>query len=74
MTDLVEQCKEAARRVDLFTRMVQSDVRLLVMETERLRDVIDCGCNAIHDAVGMGGGDLKRIDAVQRRMRREGLE
>ncbi|KKN17937.1 hypothetical protein LCGC14_0960830 [marine sediment metagenome] len=40
-------------------------------EIKRLRDVIDCGCNAIHDAVGMGGGDLVRIDAMQRRMRRE---
>ncbi len=40
-------------------------------EIGRLRDVIDCGCNAIRDAVALGGGDIKRIDAMQRRMRRE---
>ncbi len=40
-------------------------------EIERLRAVIDCGCNAIRDAIAVSGGDLERIDAVQRRMRRE---
>jgi len=40
-------------------------------ENERLRDIIDCGCNAIRDAVAVSGGDLNRIDAMQRRMRRE---
>ena len=33
--------------------------------------LIDCGCSAIRDAMAVSGGDLKRIDAVQRRMRRE---
>ncbi len=40
-------------------------------EIERLRDVIDCGCDAIRDAIACGRGDLSRIDAMQRRMRRE---
>ncbi len=41
------------------------------VEIQRLRGVIDCGCNAIHDAVAVSGGDIERIDAIQRRMRRE---
>ena len=41
-------------------------------EIERLRDVIDCGCNAITDAVNLGGPDLIRVKAMVRRMRKEG--
>ncbi len=40
-------------------------------EIKRLRDVINCGCNAVHDAIAVSGGDLRRINAVQRRMREE---
>ncbi len=50
-------------------------------EIKRLRDVIDCGCNAIHDAAlgsgPWGTGPLQRAKAiaeillVSRRMRRE---
>ena len=40
-------------------------------EIERLRDVIDCGTNAIRDALAVSGGDLERIAAMQRRMRHE---
>jgi hypothetical protein len=51
--------------------MTDGFTRLVTEEELRLRDIIDRGCNAIHDAVAVSGGDLKRIDAVQRRMRRE---
>ena len=40
-------------------------------EIKRLRDVIDCGCNAILDAVRLGGPDIPRVEAMLRRMRRE---
>jgi len=43
----------------------------LEAEIQRLRNIIDCGCNAIRDAVAVSGGDLNRINAMQRRMRRE---
>ena len=40
MNDLVKQWKEAARRDDLFDHMVPSDVRQLLSEIERLRDLL----------------------------------
>lgn len=45
----------------------------LAREVVRLRNVIECGCNAIQDSISMSGerGDLVRINAIQRRMRRE---
>ncbi len=50
----------------LFKEVTEQDA-----EIERLCNIIDCGCNAIHDAVVVSGGDLKRIDAIQSRMRLE---
>jgi len=44
---------------------------IMLAEIERLRGIIDRGCNAIADAVNVSGGDKKRINAVQRRMRKE---
>lgn len=46
-------------------------IRELKAENARLRGIIDCGCNAIRDALAVSGGDFRRIEAVQRRMRRE---
>ena len=40
-------------------------------EIERLRGVIDSGTDAIRGVIVRGGGDLERIDAIQRHMRRE---
>ncbi len=41
-------------------------------EVQRLKDVIDCGCTAITDAINLGGPDIPRVKAMVRRMRREG--
>jgi len=40
MNDLVKQWKEAARRDDILSVMVPSDVRLLVKEIELLRTLL----------------------------------
>lgn len=40
-------------------------------EAERLRDVIDCGTNAITDALQLCRPDIERVRAMVRRMRRE---
>lgn len=56
---------------DFTPNKAREIIQLYQGEIGRLRDVIDCGCNAIHDAVAVSGGDLVRIDAMQRRMRRE---
>ena len=63
MSNIVERLQQAAKFGGHYAEAAD--------EIERLRGVIDCGCNAIRDAVVFGGGDIKRIDAAQRRMRRE---
>ncbi len=42
-----------------------------INEIHQLKDIIDCGTNAIRDAIALGGGDLVRINAIQKRMRQE---
>ncbi len=60
----LENCQETRERVILAHTKAWDEIK-------RLRHVIHCGCNAVHDAIAFGGGDIKRIDAVQRRMRYE---
>jgi len=67
MDDLVEGLRLMARR----WKGVANYYDDAADEIERLRGVIDCGTNAIRGVIVRGGGDLERIDAMQRRMRRE---
>lgn len=79
LTDQVDQLQivdieqEAKDTADLAAR--RSVIADQEKEIERLRGVIDCGCNAIRDAIDTGGefphGDIRRIMALQRRMQRE---
>lgn len=75
MTDIVESCKELADNdILIHTQdwsIICHTLRNAATEIERLRNVIDCGTNAIRDAIALGGGDISRINSMQRRMRKE---
>ena len=76
MDDIIDQINVAMKGLRHTTPLPATEqahttLGKALYEIERLRGVIDCGCNAIRDAVALGGSDIKRIDAVQRRMRRE---
>lgn len=61
--------KHMAKRDDVAG--VANNLNACADEIERLRDIIDCGCNAITDALNLGGPDLVRVGAMVRRMRSE---
>ena len=54
--------------------MYEAETARLWARVSFLEEQIDCACNAINDAVNVSGGDLVRVNACIRRLRRDTLE